>query len=100
MPTRDTHARNAPIHCQGTPRGADAVPRNEVTAGGQQIFEKEMRLLRRDAGIAAVERAWRVMALGLRWLRCHGHGNLQFSAVNHMLGQKIRGDTVFTEEGN
>ena len=65
---------------------------------GQIQFEEEMKLLRRDAGRDSVDRAYRVLALVLRWLRCHGHGNLQLSAVNHMLGTKIRGDTVFTYE--
>ena len=64
----------------------------------QVRFEEEIKRLRRDAGRESVDRAYRVLALVLHWLRCHGHGDVQLSAVDHKFSTKIRGDTVFTYE--
>lgn len=62
----------------------------------QEDFEEEMRLLERKVGQDAIDRTYCVLTLLLRWLRCHGHGDVTLSAINHMFGAKIRGDTVFT----
>lgn len=62
----------------------------------RSAFDREMELLTREVSEASALRAYTLFVQVLRWLRLQGHGELRFSAIDHMVGTKIRLDTVVT----
>ena len=63
-------------------------------------FKNEMNMLRQQFGWEAEARLYLVMAAVAKWVRDAGHGNVTLSAVNHILGQKIRIETIITAKGD
>jgi hypothetical protein len=60
----------------------------------REIFEFEIAALEQEIGKSAESRTYRVLAEVVRWLRQSGHGNVTLSAVNNLLGTKIRTETI------
>ena len=60
----------------------------------RDIFEFEIAALEQEIGQSAKSRTYRVLAEVVRWLRQSGHGNVTLSAVNNLLGTKIRTETI------
>ena len=62
----------------------------------QQNFEEEVKRLQKDAGREAVDSAYRVFAVAVRWLCREGHGSLELTAINHRFGQNLKAHTLLT----
>jgi hypothetical protein len=66
----------------------------------REIFEFEVSALEQEIGSSAKMRTYRVLAEVVRWLRQSGHGNVTLSAVNNLLGEKIRTETIISIDRN
>jgi len=65
-----------------------------------KTFEDEITSYAHEFGEEAACRALRVFCKVVYWGKKFGHGDIVISAVNHVFGQKIRGDTVFSVKDN
>lgn len=72
------------------------MERNEGEQSAYRIFEREFEALKKEKGLESATRALLVFSKALCWLRQWGHGNLTLSAVDHLFGLKLRGDTIMT----
>jgi len=66
----------------------------------REIFESEVSALEQEVGMNAKMRTYQVFAEVVRWLRQNGHGNVTLSAVNNLLGEKIRTETIVSVAQN
>jgi hypothetical protein len=62
-------------------------------------LNSELDELRQEIGPEAWSSTCRVLAAVVRWLRLAGHGDVKLSAMNHVLGEKFRVDSVVTVGG-
>ena len=60
---------------------------------------KEVDLIGQQYGEKAQARTCEVLKEVAIWTRINGHGNITLSAVNHLLGNKIRTETIITTKG-
>ena len=70
----------------------------DVKMNPRAVFESEIAALQHHAGTTAELRTYQVLAEVVRWLRQSGHGNVTLSAVNSLLGTKIRTETIIAVE--
>lgn len=62
----------------------------------ERRFQNQIAELEKRFGSKAKIRTYQVLTEVVRWLRVSGHGNLTLSAMDHLLGQKIRTETIIT----
>ena len=62
-------------------------------------LKNEIALLEQEWGLKAKLRAYQNLASVVRWVRESGHGSITLNAVGHLLGEKIRTETVITAGG-
>ena len=62
----------------------------------EAILREEIKSLEREFGAKAKLRLCRNLTAVVRWVRESGHGNVTLSAVDHLLGPKIRTETIIT----
>jgi hypothetical protein len=62
----------------------------------EKRLKNEITKLKQECGPKAQTRTCQVLAEVVKWLRENGHGNVTLSAVNHLLGEKIKTETVIT----
>ena len=64
----------------------------------KSTLEAELEALRKECGEKAEIRACLVLVEVVRWVRQAGHGKLTLSALDHLVGYKVRVDSVITVE--
>ena len=65
----------------------------------EDTFKRQIAELERRCGPKTKLRTYQVLTEVVRWLHESGHGNITLSAVDHLLGQKIRAETIITTDG-
>ncbi|OHB54308.1 MAG: hypothetical protein A2173_11265 [Planctomycetes bacterium RBG_13_44_8b] len=65
----------------------------------EDVFQRQIDELEKRFGIKTKERTYQVLTEVVRWLDESGHGNITLSAVDHLLGQKLRAETIITTNG-
>jgi len=65
----------------------------------EHIFQSQIAELEKRFGPRTKERTYQVLTEVIKWLHEEGHGNITLSAVDHLLGQKIRAETIITTNG-
>jgi hypothetical protein len=65
----------------------------------EDIFQGQLAELEKRFGPKTKLRTYQVLTEVVRWLDESGHGNITLSAVDHLLGQKIRAETIITTNG-
>jgi len=65
----------------------------------EDTFQTQIAELEKRFGPKTRLRTYQVLTEVVKWLRESGHGNITLSAVNHLLGQKIRAETIITTNG-
>jgi hypothetical protein len=65
----------------------------------EDIFQGKLTELEKRYGPKTKLRTYQVLTEVVKWLDESGHGNITLSAVDHLLGQKIRAETIITTNG-
>jgi len=65
----------------------------------EDIFQRQIAELEKRFGPRTKVRTYQVLTEVVKWLHESGHGNITLSAVDHLLGQKIRAETIITTDG-
>jgi len=78
-----------------TPR----IERGTQVMTDEDTFQKQIAELEERFGPKTKLRTYQVLTEVVRWLHESGHGNITLSAVDHLLGQKIRAETIITTDG-
>lgn len=62
-------------------------------------LKNEISKLRNLYGPKVEQRTYQILTEVVKWVRESGHGSITMHAVDHILGEKIRTETIITTGG-